>query len=199
MKIGFLIISVILTVTAVLPYIKDILKGSTRPNLVSWITWTLLTIVATAAAWAAGERIAALFTASVALETLTIVILGIKKGYVKYTPFDVICQIGALLGFLLWWLFNSPAIAVVASVVIDLIGSLPTIRHAWRNPEEETLFTYELSSLGSFFALLALSTYNWVSLPYVLYVIGINIFVSGTIIMSQRAKAALAEVNKVHR
>ena len=38
----FLIASILLTLVAIVPYVSDIMKGTTKPNLVSWMTWTML-------------------------------------------------------------------------------------------------------------------------------------------------------------
>jgi len=75
MKVSFLAVSVVLTLAAVLPYLRDILRRTTKPNLVSWITWTLLTGVATIAELAAGEYVAAIFTGAATLEVLAVVVL----------------------------------------------------------------------------------------------------------------------------
>lgn len=186
MKTTFLVLSVIFTLICIIPYARDILKGQTKPNLVSWITWTILTSVATVAAWSAGEHTAAIFTGSAAIETLAVVLLGLHRGYVTYAPFDVACQLGAITGFVLWWVFNSPAVAVVAAVIIDLIGALPTVRHAWINPQEETSLTYALAAVGGAFALLALGSYTWTNLPYAVYVVAINAVTVIAIALSPR-------------
>ncbi len=183
MKELFLILSVLVTVGSVIPYIRDILRGTTKPNIVSWITWTLLTGVATVAEFVAGEYTTALFTGAAVLETGIVVLLGLKYGYVKYTRFDVVCQVGALTGFVFWYLFNSPVAAVVASVTIDFIGALPTIKHSWISPGEETWSTYALAGLGGLLAIFALSSYNWISLPYAIYIVAINVLLSGVLIV----------------
>lgn len=186
MKTIFLVLSVLITLVAVVPYLRDILKGTTKPNLVSWITWSLLTGVATIAEFAAGEHVAAIFTGAACVETLAVVVFGLGKGFVKYTAFDVWCQVGALVGFALWWLFNSPAVAVMAAVTIDLIGALPTMRHSWLAPHEETWQTFALSGLGGCFALLALSSYNWTSLPYAVYIVLANVLMTGIILSREK-------------
>lgn len=137
-----------ITLASVIPYIRDILKGTTKPNIVSWVTWTLLTAIATAAEYSVHEYTVAIYTASAAVTTAMIVFLGFKYGYARYTSFDIICQISALIGFALWWIFNNPALAVIASVTIDLVAALPTIRHAWIDPSEETSLTYAMCSMG---------------------------------------------------
>lgn len=177
MKTLFLILAIVVTIVSVLPYLRDILKGTTKPNLISWITWTLLTGIATAAEIAAHEYVTAIFTGSAGIGTALVVVFGIRHGYVKYTMFDVICQISAIVGIVLWQLFDSPAVGVMASVAIDFIGALPTIRHSWLKPGEETWSTFGLAALGGVFALLALSSYNWISLPYALYIVMINLII----------------------
>jgi hypothetical protein len=175
MKTLFLVASVIITLLSSAAYIRDILRGTTKPNIVSWLTWTLITGVATIAEFAAGEWTTGIFTLSAVIETALIVILGLKYGYAKYSRFDVVCQIGALVGFILWWLFNSPTVAIVSSVIIDFIGALPTVRHSWIAPHEETWIAFALASLGGVLALGALGSYALAGLAYPVYIVMINI------------------------
>lgn len=187
MKDILLALSVIITLVSVIPYLRDILRGTTKPNLVSWITWTLLTGIATAAELAAGEYVAAIFTSSAVVETGSVVVLGlIKRACVRYTRFDVICQISAIVGIILWQLFDSPAVGVIASVTIDFVGALPTLRHCWEKPGEETWPTYALAGLAGLFAILALDTYNVISLPYPIYIMLINFIMAVEIIGRKR-------------
>jgi hypothetical protein len=192
MKIIFLIIASMLTLIAVIPYVKDILKGTTKPNIVSWITWTLLTGVATAAEISAHEYVTAIFTGSAMITTGIIVVLGLRRGYVKYTSFDVACQIGAVVGLIIWQIFGSPELGVIASVMIDFIGALPTIRHSWKHPDEETWQTYGICAIGGVFAIAALSDYNWVSLPYAVYIVLINVLFVAILIGRGKRKGKLA-------
>ena len=184
MKDLILLLAAIVTIGSVVPYIRDILRGTTKPNIVSWITWTILTAIATVAEFAAGEYKTAIFTSSAVVETTLIVILGLKYGYAKYSRFDVVCQVSAVIGLILWWLFNNPALAVVASVTIDFIGALPTIRHSWLEPGEETWPTYAMAGLGGLLAIFALTSYNWTSLTYAIYIVLINLVIS-TILISR--------------
>lgn len=186
MKTFLLGLSVIITVSSVIPYIRDILKGTTRPNIASWITWTLLTLVATIAEFVAGEYTTAIFTSAAVVETSLVVVLGLKYGYAKYSRFDAICQIAALSGFVFWILFNSPAAAVIAVVTIDLIGALPTVRHSWLNPDEETWLTFAMAGAGGLLAIFALTAYNWTSLTYAVYIVLINTLISYVIISRTR-------------
>ncbi len=186
MKDLLLIIASVVTVLAIVPYIRDILRHKTKPNLVSWITWTLITGIATAAEINSHEYRTAIFTAAAMLGTSLVVIFGLRHGFVKYTRFDVICQISSIVGIILWQLFNTPLIAVVASVAIDLVGVLPTLRHSWRKPFEETWQAFAISGVGAAIAIGAFTAYNWTSLTYAIYILGINFIVS-LIILYRRA------------
>lgn len=186
MKILLLFLSAIVTVGSIIPYLRDIVRGITKPNLVSWITWTLITGIATAAEIAGHEYFTAVFTSAAMLGTASVVAFGLHHGFVKYTAFDVTCQIAAIAGVILWQVFNSPAVGVIASVVIDAIGVLPTIRHAWNKPLEETWSAYAIAGIGGILGVIALKTYNTTSLAYPLYILVINLVLSALIVARRR-------------
>lgn len=188
MKDFLLVLSALITIGSVIPYIRNILAHKTKPNLTSWITWTLLTGIATAAEIGAGEYRAAIFTGAAVMATSLVVFFGFKHGYVKYSRFDVICQLSAIVGIILWQLFDSPALAVIASVTIDFIGALPTVRHSWLNPLEETWQTFAISAFGAVLALLALDTYNVTSMSYAVYIIVINVAITCTILLRLKTR-----------
>jgi len=156
----------------------------------------IATLVATIAEFAAGEYITGIFTSAAVLETLIIVILGLKYGYAKYSRFDAICQIGALSGFVFWYFFNTPAAAVIAVVTIDFVGALPTVRHSWINPGEETWLTYGMAGVGGLLAIFALTAYNWTSLTYAVYIVLINTLISYVIIYRTKI---LSKLGTKHR
>jgi hypothetical protein len=178
----FLVLSTAITLVSVIPYLRAMLRHETKPNIVSWLTWTLLTGIATAAEINAHEYRTAIFTGAATLETLAVVLLGLSHGFVKYTRFDVVCQVAAVVGIILWQAFDSPTVGVIAAVTIDFIGALPTIRHSWQRPFEETWQAFGLAGLGGFFALLGVATYNVTSLTYAIYIVLVNILTSGVIV-----------------
>ncbi len=186
MKDFLLILSAVITILAIVPYIRDIFRGSTKPNIASWITWMLLFVVAAIAAFADGEYRTAFFISSVAVETSLVVLLGFKYGYAKYNWFDAACQIGALSGFVVWWLFDNPLAAIFLVVVIDFIACLPTLKHAWFDPKEETWATFALSATGAFVAVFALTSFNWTSLLYPVYIVLINLLITSVIVSRKR-------------
>jgi hypothetical protein len=185
-----LTLSAIVTIGAAVPYIIEIIRGKAKPRVVSWFTWTLLTAIAAMASFADGQYPAAIFSACAALETGLIVVLGLKHGDRKFTRLDIVCQVSALVGVALWLVFDSPAIAVLASIAIDLIGCIPTLVHSWQKPYEETWITFLLMSIGGGLALLVVGSWAVTAVAYPLYIFIINLLLMAVIM--GRLKYAVA-------
>lgn len=176
---------VIEALTAV-PYIRDIVNGKTRPAIVSWSTWLLLSVIAAVASFAEGAVASGVIVSAVAIESLVIIIFSLRKGHFTYTRFDGYCQMGALLGVLLWYVTSDPLLGIVTFVLIDFIGAFPTFRHSWRRPWEETLTTFSLSILGNGLALATIPEYTATATLVPLYLFTLNTALSGTIFFRRK-------------
>ena len=171
MRNAFALIAAVLAAASSIPYIVGILRGRTKPDIVTWMTWSILTGIASAAAFAAHEPRTAFLTIGATCSTATIVILGFKYGTAKFTPLDIFCQLGAVAGLICWLVFNSPLIGIVVPVCVDFIGALPTLRHSWDNPGEEVWQTFLLGMLAPVFTIASITQYNVASLLYPLYLL----------------------------
>jgi hypothetical protein len=191
-----IILSTLTTICATLPYIFDILKHKTKPRVVSWFTWTILTAISAAASFSDHQYAAGILSLSASVECFTVVILGLKYGEKEFTAFDIACQIGALVGLLLWYLFNSPAIAIIASIIIDLIASLPTIKHAWDKPAEETWITFALSGTGAMFTVFAATSTKITALANPIYLVIINFTITAILITRHKVNGVNVLANK---
>lgn len=181
-KTLFIIISSLLTVACTLPYIIDVLRQKTKPRIVSWLNWSLLSAIAGAASFSDHQYAAAVLSFSATIETMIVVILGWKYGDRTIAKFDIYCQIAALIGLILWFVFNSPALAVIASVGIDLVATLPTLKHAWEKPYEETTITFALAGMAAVFTVAAAKEARITSLANPIYLIFINFLLAGILI-----------------
>lgn len=177
--------SSILTLVSIVPYLRDILKGATKPRIVSWFTWSLLSAITSAAAFSAHQYPTAILMLSGAVETLTVVVLGWRLGDKKFEKIDVICQAGALGGLALWVTLGSPALAVITTTAIDLIGTVPTLVHSWRKPFEETWTTFLISTAAALCTLLVADNWHITSSLPPVYLLLINGAV-GIIILLRR-------------
>ena len=170
----------------VIPYIIDIIKRKTKPHIVSWFTWTLLLVIATSAAFADHQTRSAFLTLGDTIGTLLVLITGIKYGIAKFTWFDGLCQLGAIIGLILWLIFNSPSIAIIATICIDFIVSIPTMKHSWQSPGEETWQAFGLTAFASTLTLLSLSVFKITSLAFPAYLLLANLILVIIVIYRRR-------------
>jgi hypothetical protein len=167
-----LLLSGLISFTGTIPYAKDVIKGKTKPRVTSWLVWGLLTGIAALASFSAGQASAAVLAACMTLSCFTVTGLALwRNGIASFSRFDSMCLIAATVGIGLWQLFNSPEVAVLAVVAIDAIASLPTIRHANEEPEEETLFEFIMAGLASIVALAAATNFTPSAVAYPIYII----------------------------
>ena len=194
MKDIFAFVGAFIVLFCTLPYIIDIVKRKTKPNIVTWITWSLLIGIGAAALYASNEINAALLLTGDFLATFAVVLFGLKYGIAKLDRFDLVCMISALVGIVLWIVFDSPFIAIVATIVIDLIGTIPTVRHSYFHPEEETWITFALGVVATIFTLFSLQEYTisaWIYPAYLLFSNGllfITIMIGQQVILRAHSK-----------
>ena len=51
MRTVFIGLSAFFTVTCAVPYLRAVIQGTAKPKIMSWFTWTILTTIATVAAF----------------------------------------------------------------------------------------------------------------------------------------------------
>lgn len=144
----FLGAAVNLTVTSL--YIREMVRGNTKPNRVSYLLWTLAPFIGTAAALADGARWAVLpvFISGFAPLMVLVASYANPKAYWKLETFDYLCGACSLLALVLWGITKEPLIALMLAILSDGFALIPTLIKSWRYPETE----YGLSYVGSIFS-----------------------------------------------
>jgi hypothetical protein len=186
MKEFLAILAAILAAASTFQYLLDIVRRKTKPNIVSWLTWTILTTISGSAALAAHEPRTAMLLFGSTFCTLAVVILGIRYGVAKFSLFDIFCQAGAGLGLLFWLLFNSPTIGIVVPVAIDFVAMLPTLHHAWLKPGEETWQTFMIGIIAPILTILSLSHFNLNNLLFPVYLVLADMAIVAVVISQRR-------------
>lgn len=180
------ILSSILTIAAAIPYIIDVVSKKTKPRIVSWLIWSTLLGISCAAAFVEQQYTTAILLLLTFLSTLAVALLGWKHGDKKIERLDAVCLAGAIVGIILWWVFNSPSLAVIASIAIDLTGGIPTLVHAWKKPGEETWVTFVLYFLGAVCTLLTVSNWRITAFAYPLFLVIINLAFASVVLVRRR-------------
>jgi hypothetical protein len=165
-KIIFSLLASILGTVSFFPYIRDVLKDSTRPHVITWMIWAITQGTATAGIIYGHGKWGALELAIGTLLILVIFVLSIRRGTKDITYSDYFILFLCLVALSLWILFNQPVSSILLITIIDLFGLIPTLRKTYNDPHSETLFTWLGFALSNTLAIAALQEYNSLTLLY---------------------------------
>lgn len=168
------ILAGILAFTSYVFYIGSILLGKTKPNRASWWVWASLGFVLFTSYIMSGAKETIWAPLSEAIGPLLAAVLSLKYGEGGWTPFDLKCLGGVALSILLWLLFNSPLIALLCGLTIDLFAALPTIKKAYWKPHEENLTAWVLVVLANALNIFAVEHWTFAIAIVPIYTTGIT-------------------------
>jgi len=166
----------IISLSAFFPYIFSILRKETAPNRASWIIWAIVSSIIALSYREAGASYAFLAPVGYVVGSTIVLILSIRNGVGGWTSFDRRCLIGAAISLLLWRIFNSPMSALLINLFINFLGTLPTIRKVWYQPETESKIAWTLFSLGTIVNLFAIEKWSFSMAVYpvsMIFIVGI--------------------------
>lgn len=170
--------SALLTVFAASAYLRDTLKGQTKPNRVSWFLWALFPLIGTAAAFRANAEIWATIRVFLAGFLPLIIFLASflnRQSYWRLTFFDWLCGACALLAIAVWLVLDSPKIAILFAVIGDGLAALPTFVKAWKYPETETGLTYLINFIAVLLVIPSIPTWNIENSAFQIYLLCFNL------------------------
>jgi hypothetical protein len=73
-----------------------------------------------------------------------VVVLALKYGVPGWTKVDKFCLGSVIIGLGLWGVFDNPVISIVVNCGAGLIGSIPTIMTAWKDPSQENKLAWTI-------------------------------------------------------
>ena len=149
-----------------IPYVRDTVRGSTRPHRGSWLIWGVLAIVACVAQLANGASWSALMTGTQAILTGAVFLLAIRYGEGGMSAADLSLIALAGAGVVGWVIVHQSIVAVGCVIAADLIAFAMMVPKVRRDPHSETVSTYALASVGG---ALATGAVGMVDLSLILY------------------------------
>ena len=152
-----------------IPYVRDTIRGSTRPHRGTWLIWSVLAIVVCLSQRADGATWSLIMAAAQAVLTGAIFLLSIRRGEGGLSPADVLMLTLAGGGVIGWIVADEPVIATACVVAADLIGAAMMVPKTYRDPGSETLATFALASLSGALATGAVGTLDPSLLLYPVY------------------------------
>lgn len=155
-QVVFTTLAIVISVTGNGLYIRDLIRTKTKPHSISWLIWAILDGIIFAGLMSSGGGIASFAVLTNGLCAFFIFIFSLWRGEKTIVAFDWFCLGGAILALMLWIATQRPLLSIVISIIVALIGFLPTIRKSIEKPYEETVSYYVLQGTRSFFIFLAL-------------------------------------------
>jgi hypothetical protein len=170
MRIILGVLSGILPIIGAYPYIRDVLRGKTKPHRMAEFIWLVLDAIAVASQLAKGATWSVLMPAVSTLELAVGFILSLKYGMGGTSKKDIAALILAGLGLLLWHFTNEPLFALLIVVGIDLIGTSLVVIKTYHHPYTETFSTWFLNFIAGLLAAAAVGRWAFALLIYPLTV-----------------------------
>ncbi|MBI5139557.1 hypothetical protein HZA26_03035 [Candidatus Nomurabacteria bacterium] len=157
-------------------FIKDILAGRARPNLVTWFFWALAPLVGTFLQDKAGAGLSVLpvFLAGFFPLIIFFIALSQKNSYWKITNFDILCGVFALISLILWVLTRNTDISILFAISADALAAVPTLIKSWKYPETETAIGYVPGIFNNILGLLVIKEWDFSIYSFGVYFIVLN-------------------------
>ena len=157
-------------------YLYETLAGKVQPNRVTWLLWGVFPLVIFAAQRAQGVEAVAWASFAAGFTPLLVVAASFfnPKATWKTEPRDLALMAAAVAGLALWAVTRRPNLALLFSLLADLLAGLPTLLKAARHPESESGTAYGISALGFGISLLAIQVHSLEQTAFVAYVFLLN-------------------------
>lgn len=145
------------------PYIRDILRGHTKPHPYSWFVWAANSSLIFVAQITHGGGAGSFTTATVAIASLIVFLLSLRQGGAQYRAGDVAFLVLAIVAGALWLVAGQPVLSVVLLVASDVLAVVPSARKAWSAPDAETASQWIVNAVRHALTIGALQNYNVVT------------------------------------
>jgi hypothetical protein len=158
----FAFLSAVLVLAFYVPYLKSIVKGSTKPIIVSWLVWAMNDTIIFSTTWIKGEF--SYFLLGTCIGAIITMALSLRYGKFSWETIDLACGTIAILGIIAGFVLSEPTVALIASLVVAVTSSIPTIRSILRDRANEDRFSWTMYYIATICALISLENWSIASL-----------------------------------
>src|SRR4051794_38051656 len=129
------------------PYVRDTLRGTTRPHRGAWLIWSVLAIVVCLSQRADGASWTLAMAGTQAVVTSFVFVLAIRWGEGGVSPAEAATIGLAGVGVAAWFVVSEPIVATGGVMIADVLAIALMIPKINRDPDSETLATYVMASV----------------------------------------------------
>jgi hypothetical protein len=168
------VLAALVGIADTIPYVRDILRGVTRPHRGTWLIWSALAFVVLVSQRADGASWSLPMAGAQALLTGLIFLLALRRGEGGMGLAERVMIAIAAGGVAGWLLADEPLVATACVVVADLIGAALMLPKTWSDPRSETLVTFALAAASGALAAGAVGSLDVSLLLYPVYFALVN-------------------------
>lgn len=138
------LISAILNVSTMVPYVYAVVKGQARPNRVTWIVWAFLSWVIFLASAASGAHATLFWLGSAVINSTIVMGLSFWRGTWQKSNFELLCFAFGITGVAIWYLTHKAYYSVYIGSLVDIAAVLPTVKKVWKLPKSEPIIAWTM-------------------------------------------------------
>lgn len=153
------VVAGVVNFVATVLYVLSIWRGQTVPSRITWLIWTLLSLLTAGGMYQSGTLNGQMY--AVVTGDIIITFFAMLWGSGGWTPVDRWSLAGAVVGLALWVITKNPFYAILISLSVNYIGAVPTIAKTWRYPEQEDLRAWAIVTLATFIQFLAVTEWTF--------------------------------------
>jgi hypothetical protein len=157
-------------------YLRDTLRGTTKPNRVTWLLWAVAPLLATAVELDEGVGLRALPTFMIGFMPLLVFIGSFHNpaSMWKIRRIDYACGAMSVVGTVIWLVTRNGVLGISAAIAADFLAGIPTLMKSWTHPETETVHSYIGAVLSMIILLLTIDhwTFEVAAFPVFILIIG---------------------------
>ncbi len=171
------LLSLVVSLAGSAAYIRDTLKGRSKPNRVSWFIWAVAPIMGAFAALSVNaDAWATLRTFMAGFVPLLIFLASFinPNSYWKLTKFDMACGILSVIALGMWLFADTPRLAILLLALGDLFAVIPTLTKAWKRPETETGITFVAGFVSCLLVIPSIPIWNIENAAFQVYLLIAN-------------------------
>ena len=173
-KTIFAIISLASGFALFLPYFIGIWKNETKPHLLTWVTWFILTGLGFVLSYTAGGGAGAFTFALQSILCLFIAIYALIKREKNITRVDWMIFTFAIIIMSFYALTKNALLSAIFAATVDCLGYIPTFRKSYLRPYQEPPLTYTMASVSWLFSIFALNAFSVTTLIYPIALVVVN-------------------------
>lgn len=168
---NFVILGALISFIGTLSYLRDTLKGKTKPDKVTWFIWVLAPMVAFGAELNKGVGIQSLMTFMVGFNPLLIFLASFinKKSQWKIGKLDITCGFLSILGLMLWIVYREGNYAIILAILADTMAAIPTLIKSYKYPETENYFAFLGGAVSALLTTLTIRVWDFAHFGFPIY------------------------------